>query len=166
MTHYITAISWILLIGIPCYALFRGSSVALTLSACLVCFTLLAFALAPAFAAVLPSVAHPASAAQGWWTLALLLPLCIAAFPVGARLNRFFMWNIDPFEGFIGLLLGIGGALFTVHAILSATLLLARDQPDYPAFTKTLLVRQLVHEEALTQLRLRQVHLEDTAPDE
>ncbi len=145
MLTAITILGWTLFLAITFYGLYRGSSAMLCTGVLLVCATLLASQVAPTLAAMNPGTHQHAIISQGYWQLFLSLCLGALAFPLGAYLNRYLQWSIDPFDHLLGLLLGMFTGGMLIHFVLAGILLISHGSPDYKQLDNLFIVRQLVY---------------------
>ena len=145
MLIIITISGWGIFLGLLAFGLRRGSSAMFCTGLLLLGAMLLSSLLSPSFAQPSSDGHTSAQVMQGYWQLFLFLPLAIIAFPLGAYINRFLQWSIDPFDHLLGFIFGLFTAGIIVRFVLITLLLIASSAPDYPVMDKLFLVRQTVH---------------------
>ena len=162
MTPIFESLCWAILLGIPAYALRRGSATTLCLGICLGCFGIVAATLGPALADVFPLGGRSHAVAAALWMLWLFLPLCMLAFPAGHFLNRFILFHIEPFDGMSALLLGGVIAVCVVRMVLSTSLVMVQGRAESAELSRGFLVRQVVQMEGWSRLNYQISHFSTT----
>ncbi|MHB9134091.1 MAG: hypothetical protein ACYDBB_23725 [Armatimonadota bacterium] len=141
----ITILVWLLLIGLPYFALRRGSGPTIFTGVCVILFQLLAMAIASHHVGGMAGASRVQEhVQQGVWQLAIFLPLFVLAFPLGSYINRFFQINYEPFEALISLVLGIVFAFIAVRFMLGSLVFAFAASSEYATLHSSFLVQQLV----------------------
>lgn len=85
------------------------------------------------------------SSSQGMWQIILFVALAIAAIPLGAYLQRFILFNVDPFDNALGLVFGVVMGLLVMRFILISVLMAAQGLPLLAELEQSFVVRQIVY---------------------
>ena len=136
---------WIIVVGLFLYGLRRGGSALLGIGVLLVLAAMLASWLAPICTSCFPTANQDTTTYSGIWQLILMLLLGGTAFPLGIYLNRFLQWSLDPFDQFIGGILGIIIAVIVTHYLLGSFLLIYHHGEEAAILDRLTVVRQIVY---------------------
>lgn len=146
MPGFAHAVAVAILIGLPLYGTRRGSAPMLCIGAALIVGAMLTHGLALPLSTILPLGGQPdTNASLGLWRLLLLVPVFVAAFPVGAYLHRYIIFTFDPFDFLAGLLVGVVVAGLFTQQLLGAWVMAVDGSPAQELLADSVLVRQLVY---------------------
>lgn len=136
----INTITWLLIIGIPLYGIYAGSSHLFFTGIIAMLAGLLIHVLSP----VLTSLLNGNAAMSGTLQAIIYLILCSFAFPLGWKLNRIFQFTVDPFDFLLGFIFGAGTAVVIAHFALTFLLTAYSDSTALYALQQSAVVRHFV----------------------
>lgn len=138
----INLLCWLVVIGVPLYGIYRGGGSLLFVGLLITLAGFLLQKLQPLLV-VLLGEQQPATGYD--ILLALFLCACIAAFPLGTRINRIVQLSLDPFDFVLGAVFGLAAAVASMHFSLVFLLMAVAGTPEHARLIHTSAVHQLVH---------------------
>lgn len=133
------------LLGMPLFGLRWGSGRVVFLALVWFIAGSLARNCGAALADMWPLGDATASMNQGIWSLIVFGVLAVLGIPMSFWLHRLLPWTLDPFDGIIGMLLGIAAGVIVLHFVFIGVLHIADQTPLHATLSEHALVRQCVY---------------------